>query len=97
MLHFQNTTTKVLLQHLRSSNPSSYKPFQIDNLAADKTHRPACRNKCRVVDMVTRFFFHHNVLDKADDLLTRSAASDEIAEVVFGGGEQAGADLAVGG
>ena len=47
--------------------------------------------------MVTRFFFHHNVLDKADDLLTRSAASDEIAEVVFGGGEQAGADLAVGG
>ena len=45
---------------------------------------------------MTRFFFYNNVFDKADDLCTTDAAADKVAQVVFGGREQAGADLTVG-
>jgi len=41
---------------------------------------------------MTRFFFHHDILDKADDLSTRRAAANNGSQIVFGGRKETCAD-----
>ena len=50
------------------------------SLPANKTHRARRRDKLRLVDVVARFFLHHDDFDKLDDFCARSAVADHVAQ-----------------
>src|SRR5579859_538736 len=60
-------------------------------------HRPRCRNKIRLPDVMARFLFADHVADEPDEFVVRSAAAHKFMQVMVPYRKQAGANLAVGG
>src|SRR5512142_2999824 len=64
---------------------------------SDVHHRPGCRHEIRFADVVALFFHHDDFGDVLRDLRVAVAPAHAAGEVVFDDGEQAGAELTVGG
>src|SRR6266404_4086022 len=72
------------------TDPSRY-------LSPDMHHCPRRLNKIRLADVVARFFSLDNPTDELHEIVIRSSAAHQFMQVVVPNGEQAGANLAVGG
>src|ERR1700688_572506 len=58
-------------------------------------HGPRCRNKIRLTNMMTRFFFADDIADEAYEFVIRSAAPHQFVKVMVPHREEAGADLPI--
>src|SRR3954447_1291689 len=63
--------------------------------ASDRGHRPGGLEECRVVDAVTRTLAQHRHPPGVGDLLIRSTAAEQCAQIGLLGGEETVAYLAV--
>src|SRR5216683_2661172 len=67
------------------------------DLSPDMYHGSRCRHKIRLANVVALFFPGDDIADKFGQVIVRSAAAHEFMQIVLPHGEQAGANLAVGG
>src|SRR5215204_5006544 len=82
---------------LRGLKKSSSKPSMKSKLTTDETHRTRRGREFGVVYVMTGFFLKDDFANKFDDFRAARAASQMVAQVVFGSRKKTRANLPVGG